>query len=509
MKRKIVSLSALALAVLIAALTAVSCAEEKPPEDITTPAAVASADQGPVETTEPVDPAYVSDVADMDLGGRTVSFLVEGTNFSADEFKADEIDGNIVHDAVYSRNSLVGKSLGVNFDVTVESNSSVYNVGDKIRNLVKSGDHRYDIITMPGYTHTSYATEGDFHNLVEIDNLDLSKHYWTQGFNEIMCNGKQQYVTTGAYSLSMIRNMYITLYSKSALSERNLPDIYDLTLAGDWTVGKQLELIKGMYNDSNGDSKRDDGDYYGFVSGTNTSCDPYWVGFNLPILQLNRDSGEYFIEIDSDRMVSILETIHNLITKNEDTWNKGGSGGDVDGAYATNSIMKFAEGGCAMTTTMIYRIEVNLTAAGYDGEYGIAPIPKLDSNQDGYRTHTQDQLTVMAVPSTLGASDKGDIGAVMDKIAYYSYKEVFPAYYENALSYRYLQDVGSKIMLDLIYDSLKIEGCFIYSSYFAILGQLRSIVTGDVFTSKVVSMQTKAWPAKVQKLNEDLAKVYS
>ena len=189
----------------------------------------------------------------------------------------------------------------------------------------------------------------------------------------------------------MIRNMYITLYSKSALRERNLPDIYDLTLAGDWTVGKQLELIKGMYNDKNGDSKRDDGDFYGFVSGTNTSCDPYWVGFNLPILQLNRDSGEYFIEIDSDRMVSILETIHNLITKNADTWNKGSGGGDVDGAYATNSIMKFAEGGCAMTTTMIYRIEVNLTAAGYDGEYGIAPIPKLDSNQDGYRT---DDVTV-------------------------------------------------------------------------------------------------------------------
>ena len=70
-----------------------------------------------------------------------------------------------------------------------------------------------------------------------------------------------------------------------------------------------------MYNDKNGDSKRDDGDFYGFVSGTNTSCDPYWVGFNLPILQLNRDSGEYFIEIDSDRMVSILETIHTVLER--------------------------------------------------------------------------------------------------------------------------------------------------------------------------------------------------
>lgn len=34
-------------------------------------------------------------------------------------------------------------------------------------------------------------------------------------------------------------------------------------------------------------------------------------------------------------------------------------------------------------------------------------------------------------------------------------------------------------MLDLIYNSIKIEGAFIYSSQFALLGKLRSVVSGN------------------------------
>ena len=62
-------------------------------------------------------------------------------------------------------------------------------------------------------------------------------------------------------------------------------------------------------------------------------------------------------------------------------------------------------------------------------------------------------------------------------------------------------------MLDLIYRSLKIEGCFIYSSSFAILGELRSIASMKMAKASLVNAKTSAWPAKVDALNEGLAKI--
>ncbi|MBO4322411.1 MAG: hypothetical protein J5919_05355 [Clostridia bacterium] len=506
MKKRLIASAAFVLTVCLL-LSAVACAKPETPS-LTTGADATSSPEG-VSTDQPSETeeqGFVSDLSGLNYGDREICFYVAGQDFSKDEFDSFEVSGDIVRDSVYRRNTVVEKSLGIKMKVEVAGSDSVYNVGDRVRALVKAGSHRYDLVTMPGYTHTSYALEGDFYNLTEVDNLNLDKLYWTQGFNEIMCNGTQQYVASGAYSISMIRNMYITLYNKNLLKDRNLPDLYDLTMDGSWTVGKQMEVIKGLYSDTNGDGKRDENDFYGFVSGLNTSVDPYWVSFHFDILKLDSDTGKYYMDIDQEKMVNILQIFIDLISSNEDSWNKG-SGSDVDGAYATNSILKFASKGCAMTTTMLYMLESQLTKSGFDDDYGIAPIPKYNEDQEEYYTHTQDQLSLMAIVSTADRADIPMLGAVMDQIAYYSYKEVFPAYYENALSYRYLQNSESKVMLDLIYRSLKIEGCFIYSSSFAILGQLRSIATMQKASSSIVKAQTKAWPSKVDALNEGLAAI--
>ena len=108
---------------------------------------------------EPVtdDPAWSYDLAPVNYNGTKIRMLVEGQEFAADEFAAVEINGNAVNDAVYTRNSRIEKELGVKFEFTVASSSSVYDVGDKIKALCASGDDVYDLVTFPGYTHTSYA----------------------------------------------------------------------------------------------------------------------------------------------------------------------------------------------------------------------------------------------------------------------------------------------------------------------------------------------------------------
>ena len=507
MKSKFIVMTAVLLAAL---LLFASCASPAVDADGSgTPEATqASLPVATDEQTEPPvtdDPAWSYDLAPVNYNGTKIRMLVEGQEFAADEFAAAEINGNAVNDAVYTRNSRIENELGVKFEVTVASSSSVYDVGDRIKALCSSGDDVFDLITMPGYTHTSYALAGCFVNMHDIENLDLTKKYWTQGFNEIMDNGRMQFVASGAYSISMIRNMYITIYNKTEMNSRKLADPYELTMSGEWTVEKQMELIKDVYEDS-GNGVRDKEDFYGFVSGTNTSVDPYWVGFNMPLLSVDKGTGVYSIDIDKDKMIGILTAIRDLIVNNPATFNKGSSGGDVDGAYSTTAIEMFGNGRCLMTTSMIFNIEKTLTASGFSDEYGIVPIPKYDRDQAEYRTHTQDQLSLMAVPSTVDTATLPMIGTVMQCISYRSYNDVFPAYYETALSYRYLQNKESVDMLNLIYGSIKIEGCFIYSSVFAILGQLRSMASSAASLSSIVS-GTRTWPKKCDNLNEGLAKL--
>ena len=490
-------------------LGAVSCASGG--SDETTPAQNAGTEAGEptAEVTEAVDTDWSIDLGKMNFGGEKVNMLVIGMEPSDDEFTAAEINGGLVNDAVYTRNSLVEEDLGVEFVFTLSSKSDVNDVGNRVRNDVKTGLYEFDIVTIPGYTHTAYALEGDFVNLLRVNNLNLDKHYWTQGFNVIMSNGRRQYVASGAYSLSMIRYMYITLYNKTAMSARGLPDLYEFASAGKWTVGKQLELIKGLYDDANGDLKRDDKDFYGFVSGTYTSVDPYWVGFDMPVLAVDKSTGEFSIVLSESKLTGILDVIRNLIIDNPDTWNRGSGLGAVDGSDAVIALKIFSEENCAMTTAMIYSIEKSLTSSGFSGDYGIVPMPKYDEDQEEYRTHVQDKLSLMAIVSNSPEEKRDMLGAVMEDTAYRSRTEVFPAYYESALSYRYLQNAESKEMLDLVYNSIRIEGTFIYSASFAFLGQLRTLATLSGTSSGASQIRTglNNLNKKLKSFNEAMAKL--
>ncbi len=500
-----------AVMALLMLIVFVSCAkipdeENTPPADTTT----YSGESKPEETSAPEEtdaPNYISDIPeDLNFNNRTIRMLVTGQPFSDDEFATAGINGETVNDAVYSRNMAIEDRIGVKLDIRIAAADSVYNVGNAIRNAVASGDKSYDIATMPGYTHTSYVLEGDFYNLLSVENLDLDKYYWTQGFNGIMNNGTKQYIASGAYSISMYRNMYITLYNKRVMEEQGLEDLYDIVKRGEWTVAKQAEMVKNVYIDKNGDTQKDAEDLYGFVTGANTSTDPYWISLNIPFLQLN--DGIYSIDINTDKLTDAVSAVQDLIFNNGGVYCVGTTGSSVDGSNATTIISCFSSGNAAMCTTMIFQIENFLTPNNFADDYGIVPMPKYDEAQQDYFTHVQDQLSVIGVVSTVNEADLPMMGAVLEVLSEESYKTIYPAYYKTALSYKYLQNEQSIEMLDLIYHSIKIEGAFIYSAKFAMLGSLRSIISSNNNRiASTVKGYSKSWGKSAESLNTELEKL--
>ena len=111
--------------------------------------------------------------------------------------------------------------------------------------------------------------------------------------------------------------------------------------------------------------------------------------------------------------------------------------------------------------------------------YGIVPMPKYDEAQSEYGTLQHDQFTVYAVPATVAEDKLPLLGAVLEVMASESMRTVKPAYYEIALKRKYMSDPIAWDMLDLIFNTIRIDAGIVYTNA---LGnphdQLRQIITG-------------------------------
>jgi hypothetical protein len=88
--------------------------------------------------------------------------------------------------------------------------------------------------------------------------------------------------------------------------------------------------------------------------------------------------------------------------------------------------------------------------------------------------------------------------AVLEAMAYFSNKLVRPAYYDTALSERYMQDPQSKEVLDLIFDTLYFDFSSTCCNMLSVQprDQLRGLLTD---TTNTISSTTKSWKKMIEK----------
>ena len=123
-----------------------------------------------------------------------------------------------------------------------------------------------------------------------------------------------------------------------------------------------------------------------------------------------------------------------------------------------------------------------------EDEFTVIPMPKLDEVQE-YRTHVQDQYTSLAVATTVAPDRQPLIGAFMEVLASESYYTVYNAYYETALSNKYLQNEESLEMLHLIYDSVSIDPSILYTN---VLGFTGGVPIGSSLSTRAASLPSAA-----------------
>ena len=436
-----------------------ACGEAAAPQVGQTPP-----DNAPDETAMAEEPA-------LTFEGTTVSVAVWAMADVAAEVAVDTQNGEIVNDAVYSRNLAVQERLGIDLDIQAVGTDDFSVTTEVIGKAIQAGEALYDVCCMPTFASTSGSVNGFYRDLTALPNLDLSKKYWSQGCSREMKIGSAQYLMSGSPAISLLRYIYVTVYNNSLLSSYGVDPLVPKVKEGGWTFDFQREISRDIYTDLNGNGKEDIGDLFGFAAGARTGVDTYWTNCGAKLY--GRDEGNFYtLDPTTDRYVDAVDAILNLFYSGTGSFILASSKDNFRGADLP---AMFAEGRAMMLVTPIYCIETYMR--GMNDEFTVIPMAKLDEAQESYYSYVQDQFTSYFVPVTVPDDKTEAVGAFLDCFGAESYDTVFNAYYENALSYKYMQNAESVEMLRLIVDSAVIDPSAIYSDDGGIKVELRNMVS--------------------------------
>ncbi|MBQ7379038.1 MAG: hypothetical protein IJW70_05090 [Clostridia bacterium] len=454
----------LALLLVFATLVSVlaACAESGTEQDDTTVAE---------ESTEPSKLDNIPD--DLKFGGEDVVILSRAfLGWTWDEVAVPELNSEPVNDAIYNRNITVGDRLNINIVSSPIEDADQNKPIEEIKRAVLAGSDEYDLMAGACYLMLTTALEGTFRDMSQLEYLDLSQNYWTQDYNEVITYNNRQYTATGMIALSIYRFAFVTMFNKDQFDNKGVPYLYEAVNNGEWTLDYQASLAEDFYQDLNGNSKKDEDDFYGLITSPYISTDPYWASCDLTLVEKNAD-GEYEYVLDTARLSDVTDKILHLFYESG-TLVYPHTGLDAE---QDDIRIAFADGNGAMCTTRLVAAEQS-DIRNMEEQYGIVPMPKYEKEQAEYGTLQHDQFTVYAIPSTVKEDKLPLLGAVLEVMASESLRTVKPAYYEIALKRKYMSDPIAWEMLDLIFNTIRIDAGIVYT---AALGsphdQLRQIIT--------------------------------
>ncbi|MCL2517530.1 MAG: extracellular solute-binding protein, partial [Oscillospiraceae bacterium] len=280
----------------------IACGGENRPDDET------SRQYAEEQTAEVLDPnARINKKdslpADLNFNGQEIRILKRANNQWELDFP-NELNGDIVNDAVYDKNIRVQERLNVKFKLGVCPRGDEFSgTIEDIRIICLSGDDVYDLISMNLNMICTYGTSPTtpfFMDLSSMPYLDLEQPWWnTRTIKEISHDGKSYNLVFGDSSFTLISYTTCVFYNKHIYNNYygDPDELYKIALDGKWTYDVFADKCKEMYEDLNGDGVADVSDQFGLQFD--------WYIFNNYMLgssdarMSSRDS-EGIVQIDMD-----------------------------------------------------------------------------------------------------------------------------------------------------------------------------------------------------------------
>lgn len=441
-------LSAILTALLL--ISTASCGSSGVGYDTTAPEVVSDS------VTEPKD-KFDDGLPDKKFGGKTITFGVSID--SREDIIAEEENGDVVNDAIFSRN----RSVEERFDVKIEScliSERAEDWYEKLTASVFAGDNICDIAGHYAYMAYRAIQKGIYQDWNTIPYVDQSRPWWSHDINESSTINGKLFAITGYLGMSLMDYTTAIFFNQRYLSEYGYQpsDLYKMVYDGTWTFDKFAEIVRTMYKDLNGNNERDDDDFYGFATNSSNMFDIWQAAFDIPVSRKTKD-GQIEIDVMNEKRLAALDKMISFFYAND------GVRYIVKPSYTTSwdwyEQFNFASGRQTFTPSIF--LAANELYRDMKDASGILPFPKWDEAQEGYHANICDMYAIWGIPAT--AADTELVGIVSEALACETLKTVYPAYYDVALKNKFSSDEDTANMVDIIASGMQFDMSYIFGQY--------------------------------------------
>lgn len=441
----------LILAALLLAFTA--CSESPDNADETQPVSTPAAenttpgaeDAVPEETAESFDPG----LPERDFGGRTFTFMTKNSatwsDWKESSIWSEGMNGEVLNDAVFERNNYVAETYNVEL---AEYGPDSGKLSSEAANAVTAGDATYDVIMPPLNVAGELLKKGYLLDLTQVNNMNLEQKWWDERSIADLSIAHKLYMVSGDLSTLNHDATWCTMINLQLIADYDLKKPYEYVANDEWNFDTYKTMCSTASRDLDGDGDFDSDDAIAnLTQNENATAMLVTFGYHL----IDKDEGDLPVfTLDGDERVD--DILRNLSAFMNDktvslNYHQYGSLG-----YHLLTTKMFEENRGLFWIT---NLQMVIRLREMETDFGIAPCPKYDEAQENYRNVVWFVGSYATVP--VSVADPGDSGFILEALAAKSREILRPAYYEVALSMKYLRDEESITMLDLVIDNRAYE----------------------------------------------------
>lgn len=393
-------------------------------------------------------------------------------------------DGDKVDKAVYSRNRRVEQDMGC--VIVIDERGWTYDFNpyiDAINNAITTDLATWDAVYLPVNKRPDLVTSGKFRDLADISTINLGEDWWDGTLNEAFMLSDRLYFASSPLQMMSFDTSWGIFFNVDLLDAYGMEDPRELVNNNEWTVEKMMALCRDNAQLNGAESYYWDANtrqVYGISAHPNLPDKLLYAAGERYVIK--DDDGDPVYSAGGTRFVDVVNTLatflgaeHNLEASSEDM---AADGTDFKGGgylYAFANSRAFFMGAEIKAARQLKSLDQVVN-------YGLVPLPKFNSEQKEYYTPIVESLLVMTIPVTCTREE--DVGAVLDALSYYSYRDVLPVYYSNILYRGYeAEDVP---MVEILKNTRGVDMAYYYNWNDKLAEQVRDRIfdgTGNISDS--------------------------
>lgn len=420
-------------------------------------------------------------------GGRTGSrFYGVYTEFG---FNADELEANVINDAVNNRNLAIEDLIGVRVVEKMMINNDCSASGEMYSTVftqINGGLADYDLVAPSLYQGAALAINDCLYNMLEIENNQLEKDWWDQFFIDEVAVNDRLYFVTGDIGFFSRASVTVIYFNKETARNLELGDVYALAREKKFTFDTMYSWMKLQEEDINADDVIDYKDKFGLGS-QNDFVWALFYGAGQGIARKGEDDKPY-LTINTETALTISESISKIFT--DSSFVNANHYFNVSSSPTKLLTEAFAEGRSLLYAEGLGSIE---GLRNMEFEFGVLPVPLYDENQDRYYSFLNCWgSNSFGIPTSLEEDEAENVMVIMNALGSVGKTTIAPAYIETTLKGQRLRDDDSEEMLDIIFENI---GCDIGHMFgFGNLGfdALHKLADGQSLATLMDSLKSKA-----------------